>query len=111
MHKHKKGFLAEIFILFFYVCRFYIPLKHRYKTKLGEVDLIMKRGNTVIFIEVKARSCGMHENIVSKVQQLRISKAASLFIASRVEYHNHNMRFDLAVVKPYKLPEIIENAW
>lgn len=111
MHIHDKGWLGEIVTLIYYMLNLYWPLKHRYKTKLGEIDLIFKRGNKIIFAEVKTRKYGMHENIVTGAQQKRIVHAAQIFIAQNKRYQNYDMRFDLAVITPYKMPEIIENAW
>lgn len=111
MHIHDKGWWGEIVTLIYYMMNLYWPLQHRYKTKLGEIDLIFKRGNRIIFAEVKTRKYGMHENIVTAAQQKRIMNAAQIFIAQNKRYQNYDMRFDLAVISPYKMPQIIENAW
>ncbi|GAB4167306.1 MAG: YraN family protein [Rickettsiaceae bacterium] len=105
------GLVAEYLVLFYYAIRMYKLLHHRYKTTVGEIDLIMLKGKQLVFIEVKSRKYGMHENIVSANQQQRIARAAELFIAKNYQYSNYNIRFDLAVVRPYRLPLIIENAW
>ncbi|MFK7973490.1 MAG: YraN family protein [Rickettsiaceae bacterium] len=86
-------------------------LHHRYKTTVGEIDLILKKGKNIIFVEVKARKYGMHENIISTTQQQRIIRTAELFFAKNPQYAEHNCRFDLALVQPYRLPRIIKNAW
>lgn len=111
MIRYNLGILAEYCVLIYYLIRFYQPLHHRYKSYVGEVDLIMKRGNKLVFIEVKARKNGLHEAIVSKNQQQRITRTAELFITKHQQYSRYNMRFDLVVVKPYRLPQIIKNAW
>lgn len=111
MHIHDKGWWGEIVTLAYYILNLYWPLKHRYKTKLGEIDLIFKRGNRIIFTEVKTRKFGMHENIVTTIQQKRIVNAAQVFMAKNKRYQNCEMRFDLAVIIPYKFPQIIKNAW
>ena len=69
MIRYNLGILAEYCVLIYYLIRFYQPLHHRYKSYVGEVDLIMKRGNQLVFIEVKARKNGLHEALVSKNQQ------------------------------------------
>lgn len=111
MTRYNLGMLAEYFVLIYYLVRFYQPLHHRYKSYAGEIDLIMKRGKWLVFIEVKARKYGMHDGIVSDNQQQRISRAAELFLAKHQQYTGHNIRFDLVIVKPYCFPQIIKNAW
>jgi putative endonuclease len=71
----------------------------------------MLRGRQLIFIEVKARKHGLGENIVLCTQQQRITRAAQMFLAKNPQYNKYDVRFDLAVVKPYSLPMIIKNAW
>jgi putative endonuclease len=111
MIRYNLGIWAEYFVLIYYIIRFYQPLHHRYKSYVGEIDLIMKRGKLLVFIEVKARKHGIYEGIVSTNQQQRITRAAELFIAKHQQYNLYNIRFDLVVVKPYRLPQIIKNAW
>ena len=111
MIRYNLGIWAEYFVLIYYIIRFYLPLHHRYKSYVGEIDLIMKRGKLLVFIEVKARKDGIYEGIVSDNQQQRITRAAELFIAKNQQYNLYNIRFDLVVVKPYCLPQIIKNAW
>lgn len=76
----------------------------------GEIDLICKRGNRLVFIEVKGRR-NEQRDYITHTQQRRIVRAAELFIAHNPRYAEFNMRFDLVIVRPYKLPEVIENAW
>ncbi len=111
MQKYRLGLLAEYFIYCLYKVCFYNILHHRMKTYVGEIDLIAKRGKQIVFIEVKARKNGICENIISAKQQYRIIQAAKLFLARNPQYANYNIRFDLAVVIPYRLPLIIKNAW
>lgn len=111
MHIHSKGFWAEIWVMLYYLCSLHYLIAHRHKHKLGEVDLIFSRGKTLIFVEVKSRKKGLYEEIISHSQRERITRAAQAFIANRPCYYNYDIRFDLAVVKPYNLPQIIKNAW
>ena len=111
MHKHSKGIWAEKIAMLCYLFRGFWPLKSRFKAKTGEIDLILKRGNLLVFVEVKARARGMHEDIVLTSQQQRITRTAELFLAYNKRYQQCDLRFDLVVVKPYSWPEIIENAW
>lgn len=111
MSSYKLGLWAEYFVLIYYTIMFYYPLHHRYKSSVGEIDLIMKRGKKLVFIEVKARKYGLAEDIVSENQQRRITRTAELYLAKNQQYRMHDIRFDLAVVAPYRLPLIIKGAW
>lgn len=78
----------------------------------GEVvDIVVKRKSTIVFIEVKARSSELDDRFVSLNQQKRITRAAEIFLKNNPKYQQFNVRFDLVVIKPYKLPLIIKNAW
>lgn len=111
MKKKHLGILAEIFVAIIYLFKFYKILAWRYKTKAGEIDLICKRGKRIIFVEVKARRWNIDEKFFGPNQKTRIKNAASLFMQRYPKYLKCDYRFDLAIVRPYKLPQIIENAW
>ena len=85
MHKKRIaylfGYLAEFFVALVLLLSFHRILKHRYKTKFGEIDLITVRHNTIFFIEVKARrSSGNALNLLSHSQKKRIKKTAAYFL-------------------------------
>lgn len=111
MKKYRLGILAEYIVLILYKIRFYSILHLRMKTYVGEIDLIARRGEQLVFIEVKARKNGIHEGIVSQEQQMRIKRAAELFLSQNIQYKNYNIRFDLVVISPHHWPLIIKNAW
>jgi len=90
-------------------------LARRYKTKLGEIDIVARRGDLLIFVEVKARV-----DFLSAVDALggrqfgRVSRAASLFLARHPRYAACSVRFDAVVVSgplwrqlwPRHLPDV-----
>lgn len=89
----------------------YRILATRVRTKAGEIDLVARSPYGVVcFIEVKARKA-MHSAVesVSLMQQARITRAASLFVAARPKLARAAMRFDIVTVAP--LPCHIRDAW
>lgn len=77
-------------------------LESRYKTKAGEIDLIMLDGNTVVFVEVKTRMTsqpGIGLATINQQKQRRISRAATLFLM-RMEWLDRAVRFDVIEVHP-----------
>ncbi len=111
MRRLSFGLLAEYVAIVIYKLKFYQILHHRMRNYAGEIDVIALRGRNLAFIEVKARSSYLDDILVSRHQQLRIQRAAELFLSRNPKYQNYQIRFDLVVVRPYKLPLIIKNAW
>ncbi|MEN3929899.1 YraN family protein [Microvirga sp. W0021] len=52
---HRYGYFAEWLVLLLLMLKGYRLLARRYAVQGGEIDLIMRRGQLVVFIEVKAR--------------------------------------------------------
>lgn len=111
MNTYSFGVFAEYIAAFCYLIRFYKILGHRVKTRMGEVDLIVLRRRTIVFIEVKARMKEIDEILCLPRQQQRIRHAAELFLQKNRKYQGYDIRFDLCVVRPYRWPQVIENVW
>lgn len=78
----------------------------------GEVDIIAKRGKTIVFIEVKKRATLplAMESIFSR-QQARIYNSAEVFIAKHPKYASFDCRFDAICFNKYYFFRHIKNAW
>lgn len=82
----------------------------RWRGKGGEIDLIARDGDSVIFIEVKkSRSHARAAQRLSKRQLHRLCNAASEFVAGEPRGQLTQMRFDLATVDQAGTVEVIEN--
>ena len=99
--------IALILLLF----KGYRPIKRRMRNYAGEIDLIVKRGTTLVFVEVKARKEQIEERTISTQQQKRISDAASLYLSQNAMFADCDFRFDVVIIRPWKLPWHIPNAW
>ena len=109
---HRAGMLAEYVALTMLLLKGYRPLAWRYKTPVGEIDLIMKRRNLVAFIEVKGRR---HSDdaafAVHGRNQSRVVRAAQYFLAARPALAGCDVRFDVCLVPWYRLPHHIPHAF
>ena len=77
-----------------------ICLERRYRTRSGEIDLILLDGDTVVFAEVKTRMTGERGNglaAVNTAKQKRILKAA-VFYLMKMGWMDRFVRFDLIEV-------------
>ena len=75
-------------------------LENRFRTKAGEIDLIMLDGDTVVFVEVKTRLHALPGTgmlAVDRKKQQRIARAAYLYLLSR-HWTRRPVRFDVAEV-------------
>jgi len=109
---HRSGLRAESWAQLLLRCKFYRILACRFKTHAGEIDLIARRGRTLIFVEVKARAAreGAIESL-SHRQRERLHRAAGLYLASHPQFADFTIRFDMVLVAPGHLPLHLADAW
>jgi putative endonuclease len=73
----------------------------KWRCPAGELDLIMRDGDVVVFVEVKTRRgerLGAAEDAVSPAQARRLLCAAQLYLAERSELADHFWRVDLVAI-------------
>ena len=87
-------------------------IETRYKTPVGEIDLVAERWGTIVFVEVKARnSTGSLEEALRAVNQRRITQAAQFWIAKHPRYAVSGMRFDVIFLARRSWPRHVINAF
>ena len=88
------------------------PIARRYKTPLGEIDLIVKRGRQIAFVEVKARASRVDAlESVGRQSERRIVDAADLWLAKHPAAAGFDVRYDMVVVTPWRLPMHLADAF
>ncbi len=109
---YKKGIWAEYLCILYLFLKGYKILAHRYKTKLGEIDIIAQKNEMVIFIEVKARAdIKTAADAISSKSMKRIENTAKIWLA-QTKYNIVNCRFDVFLVTSLlKKPIWYKNAW
>jgi putative endonuclease len=108
---YSTGLLAETLCRWALRLKGYRILSSRYKSPLGEIDIIALRGNAVAMIEVKARSEREAVEAILPRQRQRLQRAALDFLARHPQFNTHNLRFDMMLVAPRRWPVHIQNAW
>lgn len=103
------GLRAETFATAWLRLKGYRVLARQYRVSGGEVDIIAKRGETIAFVEVKARSA-MEDALVAitplKLRRIRI--AAARWLARNPLAANCVLRVDAVFIARGRLPRHIE---
>ena len=90
----------------------YRLLARRYKTPAGEIDLIVRRGRTIVFVEVKHRPTPEEAlDAIGPVSRKRIARAAELWLAAHPDAAGFDLRFDLVIVNPRRLPRRVTSVF
>lgn len=78
-------------------------LARNWRCRLGELDLVMLDGDTVVFVEVRYRShraWGGAECSIDARKRGRVSAAAQLFLQQQPRWARSPCRFDVVAVAP-----------
>ena len=82
------------------IARGYAILATRYRTDLGEIDIVAQDGETLVFVEVRARASGEFGSAAESVtpaKQRQVTRVAVDYLA-RHHITNRPLRFDVVAV-------------
>jgi len=106
------GLSAESRAAALLIAKGYRILARRFRTPLGEIDIVARRRGVLVFVEVKARdSFDTAAEAIGKRQQSRIIAAAQLWLAGHPEDAVRDMRFDVVLVVPGCVPRHLPAAF
>lgn len=113
------GYKTERFARLWLILHGYRPLCQNFTVRGGEIDLVMKKGKFLVFVEVKARKAG---SMVSPTEAVNLQKERHLrFAATQYmrncdgKYRTLQPRFDVVCVtigkRGFKVTEHIKGAF
>ncbi len=106
-----NGLAAEDIAERYYMEKGYELVEKRWRSQAGEIDLIVRSDDVLIFVEVKARKTHADAaHAISEKQWMRIMGSAELFVSERGLPPLIDLRFDAALIDQSGVCEIIENA-
>src|SRR5439155_4093241 len=101
----RRGRVAEL------MCRWHLRLRgwrivaRGWRCPSGEIDILARRGNVLAVIEVKSRGeVAAAAEALAPRQRRRIARAAEAFLLARPDLAGLDLRFDLMLVAPLRLP-------
>ncbi len=106
------GLSAESRAAAYLIAKGYRILFRRFKTPVGEIDIVAWRRGVLVFVEVKAREkLAAAAEAIGRRQQSRIIAAAEFWLAGHPEHVTSDMRFDVMLVAPGRLPVHLAGAF
>ena len=109
---YRRGHVAEYLAALFLLLKGYRIAARRFKTPVGEVDVIARKADLVIFVEVKARAS--HQAALDSITltaQRRIEAAANWWLSQQQDGGRLSWRFDVVTVVPRRWPRHHEDVW
>jgi len=108
----RRGYLSEYYAALYLFAKGYRILAIRHRTRLGEIDIVARKGDLAVFVEVKARR-GEREAIdaVAPAAQHRIRAASDLWLARRPDHAALSQRYDIVAVLPGRWPRHFPDAF
>jgi putative endonuclease len=107
-----RGYWAERVALALLVFKGYRLLARRYSGSGGEIDLIVKRGDTIAFVEVKGRGA-LDDALtaISAQKRQRFSRAARAWLSRNGWAAGKTLRADAVFVAPRRWPRHLVSAF
>jgi putative endonuclease len=98
---HRGEWLAALALML----KGYRIVARRYRTRLGEIDLIARRGDLVLIVEVKVRPTLVEAmEAIGRVSERRIEAAADVWLSRQSDHARLSLRFDMVAVVPRRWP-------
>jgi putative endonuclease len=109
---HLFGLKAESLAVLLLRLKGYSIVARRYTISGGEIDLIVRRGDSIAFVEVKARAdLEAAADAISATKRRRISRAARVWLARNPWAAGLTLRGDAVFVAPRRLPRHAPSAY
>ena len=108
----RLGLTAETRAAALLIVKGYRIVARRWRSPVGEIDLVARRGRVLAFVEVKAR--GRLDDAAESVtprQRRRIIAGANAWLASHPRDAACDIRFDAVLVAPRRWPRHIPAAF
>lgn len=102
---NRHGLIAEHAAAWLLRVKGYRILDFRYRVRGGEIDIVARRGDTIAFVEVKARpALDEARAAIGDVKRRRLSKAVKVWLASHPWAAALTWRGDAVFVAPWRWP-------
>lgn len=109
---YRRGRRAERLAGWWLRLKGYRVVARQVRTPVGEIDLIVRRGRILAFVEVKRRDAlATAAAAIGPRQRQRIARAAEHFLRGHPRLAGLQPRFDALLLAAGRLPRHLPDAW
>lgn len=101
MNRRKTGLRGEKEASLFLINDGFAIIKRNFRTRNGEIDIIAKQDNTLIFIEVKTSNVYSEDSLEYSVnywKRNKIIQTSKYFLVKNPEYNECTIRYDIIFI-------------
>lgn len=108
---NRRGRAAEVLAAIYLMATGHRVIARRFKTPVGEIDLIAVKRGRIAFVEVKQRAtlADCEAAITGETRQ-RVRRAADWWLARQPRYQSYDLGFDLMFLPPWQRPVYLRDA-
>ncbi|HEU4475973.1 MAG TPA: YraN family protein [Methyloceanibacter sp.] len=109
---YRSGLVAETVAALMLRVKGYAIVAQRYKTPVGEIDLVALKGKRLAFVEVKRRKTREDAAwTLPAKHRRRIVRAAQYWLAGHPDFSGQDIAFDVVLTARFAWPRYIANAF
>lgn len=108
----RRGYAAEAWAVFYLrLCGYHI-VERNWRSKLGEIDVLARKGRVLALIEVKTRAdAGLAGGALRHDQRRRLLRALGHYLKARPELATLDLRCDVVALGRFGWPVHLKDAW
>lgn len=108
----RRGYWAEALAVACLRLKGYRILERNWRSKLGEIDILVRKGGVLVLVEVKTRTdSGLASGAVQPQQRQRLLRALSHYLKTRPELSGLDLRCDIMALGRLGWPLHLKDAW
>lgn len=108
----RRGLWAESLAVAYLRCKGYRIVERNWRSKLGEIDILVRKGNVLALVEVKTRSdAALARGAVLGPQRHRLARALGHYLKTRPALAGMDLRCDVVAFAKLGWPIHILDAW
>jgi len=108
---YRSGLFAETLTALLLRLKGHRIVAQRYRTPVGEIDLVALKGKRLAFIEVKRRKTKEEAAWMLPPGSDAASSDAQYWLAGHPDFGGHDIAFDVVLAAPFAWPRYMANAF